>query len=419
MACLNPYSSKVFDYRLGKMVSIQIPCGRCSNCLASFRRGWEFRIRQTAEKQKKGFIYDTLTISDEHMPFMDYSEIKEDGIIYYPGVYFEDGFPRTRTLTSDVVSILEHYDFKLPYFPRSFLSRWIKLGRERYKKATGRRLKLRYAIVLEYGPKWSRPHMHCMFFDISYEDYVKYFAEPWRALFGFTKTKFISSLKDCSKVASYLSKYFTKGDFSSPLVKCGLLPKEWRLLSHGIGIEYLKSSRLSSLASYLALPPRLFELAKNTSVDSEDKVLVENLCNMVDLALTDLSHSDLCSLVDRVSTAYIGSYPLSLPRFYKDKLLSSNFKSCLYVILSHHLRTFSDKHRFKKLSEFVAGRTHKSLEDVECLFENRVLSFAYWTAQFASFQKEQALVQRTRRKVLDRNFYSQPLRNLNFDELCL
>lgn len=424
MACLNPISRQVWDYRQNKMVLVQVPCGHCLNCREAFRKSWSFRIKKTA-CSSDGFIYDTLTLRPSAMPTLDYHEIVEDGALHIPKEYLD--FPREVEPHDEIISIndkclwlLEFYKFKLPYLPRTVVSDWLKKGRDRYnmlhhkaiESGKMERLKLRYAAVLEYGPKYSRPHVHIMLFGISYSDYVRCFAKQWRGLYGFTKTKWVKpgDRKSAGNVAGYLSKYFVKGDYVSPLVESKLLPKEWRLLSHGLGVEYVKNPRLDNIYRYLNMDRKIWKLCVDTSIDSEDKDLIERLSLLMYESLDCLPAGDERKVLDALTVAYDGKYPLALPRYYKNKLLNADKKSVAYVTLSSYLLACNSQRKFAQVCAYFSAKTGRSPAEAQIILYANDLLYHHWFDEFSAFEKEQILAKAKRVQIKEHNHF---IRNYN------
>lgn len=431
MPCTNPIRTKYKDYRLRATVPIDVPCGKCPSCLASFTRGWEFRLKKTAECYK-GFIYDTLTVRPADTPYLDYSEFYEDGCVTIPGDYCPSGVPHSFVPSKDSRRMLDHYDGKLPYLYRSIVSAWVKRCRNRlnnYRVRHGNsRLHLKYAMVLEYGPQWGRPHVHLVMFGIEWWEYVHFFADAWRFEFGFTKTKWVEGNDRASigRVMGYLAKYFSKGSNDVPLLKDGLLPKPWRLLSHGIGEEYLSSPRCN-LYKYLGLPKELWFLAKQTKLETADEKVVQFLFNIYENAFNELSTPDRLKFLDAYNCAYEDGFPLALPRYFRDKLLSDGKTSVLSSVLSSILLRYNSQRRYLELAQFASSLCGASVDEVLDMFKNSRRSYALWLNRFTDFKRRQAKVANDRIATKRRNFFNRSQRmsngelfeNIDFDNYGL
>ena len=280
----------------------EYPCGRCAACLKRAQNQWRVRLSETLYKQE-GFIYDTLTIRDESLCYVDCRDELADN-----------------RLPESARSLLARYDYFVPVFPVHFVRAWLKRGRElwnydhRHDIASGKcsRLKLRYFGCLEYGPKTSRPHMHICVIGVSHADYIKYFAKPWRVDYGFTKTYYIhKDGKSVRNVVKYISKYINKGCFDSPLVLTGNQPKTFRVISHGIGIEYLDNPKMKFFND-----PRCAKL--RVSWDSSGDTDIPD--NIVDLYSSEKSLTLTPRELDFLSLYYDeNGFCYSLPRYYLHK----------------------------------------------------------------------------------------------------
>lgn len=104
-------------------IRLEVPCGKCVECLESRRSMWSIRLAEEAKDHiHTSFI--TLTYSDENIVYGEY-------------------FP---TLVKDDVQ------------------RWLKRLRKRIEPE-----KIRYYLVGEYGTKTMRPHYHVLLFGLNNE----------------------------------------------------------------------------------------------------------------------------------------------------------------------------------------------------------------------------------------------------------
>lgn len=430
MPCLHPVQTVYRDFRLKKVFQLDVPCGKCLCCRNSFRRSWQFRIGKTAESVD-GFIYDTLTISPEKCRYLDYHEICEDGALCIPGEYFDDGLERIRSIPSDVQRELEYYDFRVPFFTKKDVSSWIKHGRERYnsfyrkdiESGKRKRLKIRYVCVSEYGPLHGRIHVHLMMFGIAYEDYVRFFQQYWHFQWGFTKTKWVSNKegrKSASCISRYLAKYFVKGVGAHPFEKFGIVPRAWRLLSHGIGEEYLKSGRISNLGRYLHLDPKIWQLLYDTSFHDCDPKVRRNLVGILELALQELSVSDVLDFTDALMLAYDNAFPLSLPRYYKSKLLNERKQSIAYVVCSSYILEYSRKSECKRIVAYwQVFHPERKIDSLETAFESDSSQYYLWRDEYRAYVRGLAKFKAHNFAKMERNLELRALRALNFDELAI
>lgn len=258
MHCLHPKKKVIVDALTGERKEILIPCHKCINCLHDEQDMWAIRLMESA-KSSKSIIYDTLTLSSYKVRILvDFTKPTKDNKLYGTTERFAlwkvnaikkkfSSFHRYYPRYSrETYEYLKKNSFKVYGFPKKEVQDWLKRGREMYARDKGHRCDVSYFIVLEYGPKTSRPHFHLLMFGINYSDYCHYFGNCWREEFGWTcptyKQFTATSKADFQRMTRYVSKYVNKGDFESPLVKDGLQPKPYRLISKGIGADYLNRS---------------------------------------------------------------------------------------------------------------------------------------------------------------------------------
>lgn len=415
MACLNPRLRRYYDAYSGEPRVSSYPCGKCASCLAALQESFSIRVMETA-KSYTSFVYDTLTFRNSSVEWLDVSDAVSNG-------YVE---PSPETL-----SIVQQYypDWRVPVFPKSVFSRWLKQGRELYnyyhraaiKEGRISRLHLKYLVCCEYGPKSSRCHGHLVMFGISPQDYLRFFAKPWRKNFGFTKTKYINQKvsnkqKDIECIARYVSKYVSKGDFESPLVKDGLQPKPWRQLSHGLGEEFLR--RYAARYSELLTPE---SLEKKESLGVDYSIFYDKLDNQYKVRRVsgrgyvprnckplDLTYEQAAYLTSYFDSA---GYPHPLPRYYRDKLLGVEPNLLKYEV-QNSLLAYAEQRRHKEVSQFAAdsqcrqaclGRTSAEVE--------RLLGRMSPLLAYLFVAKQDGARKRSNHgyKIKLRNFYNRPL----------
>lgn len=139
--CYNPITivnpCKYVSVKYRDRFLLQVPCGKCAECQRAKSREWNFRTYyefiRTFEEDEANFVYfDTLTYSDEHLPFMD-----------------------------EIVSELPH----LPCFRTTDITKFLKRLRINLKrKFCIDRDAFSYFICSEYGSLRGRPHYHLLLF---------------------------------------------------------------------------------------------------------------------------------------------------------------------------------------------------------------------------------------------------------------
>ena len=238
MNCLNPFKRKYKDAITGEVKEVLCPCGHCINCLHAYQDMWAIRLTETAKYYGK-MVYDTLTLNTDAVRcIVDFTLPTSDNTLYGTTERFAHWkidairkhykafhryYPR---YSYETYKILRKNDFRVYDFDKSDVQKWLKRGRIAYFRDKGKNAEFSYFICKEYGPKTSRPHFHVLFFGLDYCDYMKYFGNPWREMFGFTRPVYkeykADTLKDFSCMVRYVSKYCSKGSFCNPSTTRGL-----------------------------------------------------------------------------------------------------------------------------------------------------------------------------------------------------
>lgn len=131
---INPSKYVSLHYR--DRYVMQVPCGKCAQCLTAKSNEWSYRLYQHAlETFKDGFVlFDTLTYDNEHLPHI-----------------------------SDYISVSKEVDF--PCFSSRDLRLFVADLRQRCKRKF--KSNFSYFIASEYGTSehhLHRPHYHALFF---------------------------------------------------------------------------------------------------------------------------------------------------------------------------------------------------------------------------------------------------------------
>ena len=329
---------------LGARHAFECPCGKCIPCLHNQQDSWCIRALETT-KAKPLFVYDTLTFRPSALPMVELCDILDSN----PDI----------TVSEQSAYMLQFYNVspytgqsaRIPYVDRSIIRDWIRRGRENYvNDHGGERPDWKYMVVMEYGPKTSRPHFHLLFWNISQSDYKKYFGLPWYDRYGATKPSYFncsSSPKDRECITRYISKYCSKGVFESPWVKDGILPKPFKCVSQGLGVEYLENSKFDYFRGVL---PMIF---KDMTIDEQFETgrlqRTSHVRNLVDLDIMD-GHDVPQSALDALSVYYDSlGHPHSLPRYYKQKLLNLLHPNVFAYKIQTLLLARADMHTHKAI----------------------------------------------------------------------
>jgi hypothetical protein len=141
--CLSPINI-VRPNGQGNKDRIDVPCGKCMNCLENRRSEWSFRLRQELKGSSSAYFL-TLTYDDLHIPLMYLGDIYRQ---YEMDFKFMKGTEPVPSLYKKDVQ-----DF---------------LKRLRKKHAKVSKIPIRYYAVGEYGTNSSRPHYHLCLFNLDY-----------------------------------------------------------------------------------------------------------------------------------------------------------------------------------------------------------------------------------------------------------
>lgn len=401
-SCLHPRFKRVPDTLNGGYKVFQYGCGHCWNCIHSFRESWRIRLYETMMAQTysslHGFIYDTLTVSNSNLPSFSSFD-------YFTGesVYPLELLDSPKDLEK-VDKIVRHYGERIPFLDKSVVSHWLKRGRDNYNQfykkdiKEGRRPKLRLKFfgALEYGPLWSRPHVHICVFGVNRSDWSRFWGKVWRREMGFTKTKWIdlsssklSNTGHCSRISTYISKYLMKGCFDSPLVKYGIIPSPWRVVSHGIGEELLQYDPLHRF-DWL-LNDVKFHMGNRINYETANK----NSELYQDVIEYCKKFSKLLPIEAQSLKTYVkDGYNFVLPRYYSDKLLCVHSKGLAGATIKASLFQDACNDCFEAILSYASDcrlfpRT--SSEGLRSLLLNDLRSFNFACHRYFAFKKVQDL----------------------------
>lgn len=188
MSCPTPYVREINGYK------VPVPCGRCLACRIDRRNMWTWRL--LAEMSGKDAMFVTLTIDDDHM--------------LYPATVKKASVQRFMKRIRRCIN-----------FP------------------------IKYYFVSEYGDPSNtlRPHYHGIIVGLSCGKPltadvgdIPLVRENWP--FGFVKCE-----PACKTNIRYVLKYLDKMQDDKSYKKLGLEPP-FRLMSKGIGAEWIKSAKL-------------------------------------------------------------------------------------------------------------------------------------------------------------------------------
>lgn len=399
-SCLYPRKKQVEDRVNGGVKTIVYPCGKCWNCIQSFRDSWRIRLYETMcasfSSKLGGFIYDTLTVCNDSLPYLVYECNVDSGEVNasLPCFDFKD--------MGRCAEIVDHYGGRVPFLDKHTVQAWFKNGREKYNYfyrkdiAAGRRSRcpIRIFGALEYGPKWGRPHVHLCAFGVSRSDYQRFWGKPWRKSMGFNKCKWIdrnttykgrtfTTTEHASRISQYISKYLLKGSHEIDLVKYGLVPSAWRIVSHGIGVEYLDNSRFEPFKDWR------FQLACHSSADNK---LVPGFPEAVAREYLDTIRYLGERYMENLKTYLQNGYKFPLPRYYLMRLLGGFRKSIPYDTILAIISEDACQRYYQKVVQY-ASDCHfcpgRSLAEVSEYLDKHPRTFNMVLYRYFLFEKNQ------------------------------
>lgn len=266
--CLNPRTIRI-DRGFG-IESIQVPCGKCLECLVHYQNGWTVRMVEELRKYGKG-CFITLTYRNSAIPkIID----TETGEVNYS-------------------------------VSKVHLQKWLKRFRVNYERTYGYRPDFKYFATSEYGPRTCRPHYHLLVFGLCRCDLLAALSD-WSRHYGFTKCRNVIPSaryrgKDFLHTAAYVAKYCSKGVFECPKVTAGKVDKTFHLISKGVGLSYVERMKSYHLGTEL-FRKRLLSIQPFKYSD----------------VYLDYVSSHMRVLLDPEQTR---SY--SMPKYYKEKIYGS------------------------------------------------------------------------------------------------
>lgn len=238
--------------------TIEVPCGKCPECLARRQNDWKLRLMEESSNYSHLYFF-TLTYAPEHLP-----------------------------ITDEGLSTACKRDVQL----------WIKKFRMSFERCKGIKLSdyLKYFICAEYGPNGThRPHYHGLFMTDLDEFAISPLFDDWRTNKGFVQVDSVPIVPDERQaVANYVSKYCCKGEFASRKedIESGKIENAWSCMSKGIGKSYVENH----LNKRYHRPFRC-----------EDETLREHLDVMLDRMSVSFSTPK-------------GTFAYVMPRYYRERL---------------------------------------------------------------------------------------------------
>lgn len=326
------------------------PCGHCIECLRQKQNATAFLISREAD-ESGSLIFLTWTYAPEHLPFAHTEQVYDvdsgqlieqldpvqvcdatysfgaryDKVITFdtvPDNHRSSAFRRYRRqlldredlIRQDYLTLygrrainphlLRDYEtdqvricgYVCPTLRTSDVQLVIKLFRTRCARKGINLDGFKYFVCGEYGTKSGRPHYHLAVHGIS-RDLAIDLCALWEGRFGSTYLDPVN-FDGRSRVADYIGKYMTKGEFDCPFVKEKLCFKSRRQSSQSYGTD-----NLSAIRSYVLG----YDVFGKYDV-SDPKTYPSNI-------------SDVVSLVLSRNSIQLNGIRYSIPRIIKRKIL--------------------------------------------------------------------------------------------------
>ena len=295
--CLSPLTirnpTRAISLNGGQPLQLQVPCGKCADCVRSKRKEWYFRTYYEVQNtfNKGGYVYfDTLTYDDEHLPKI--SRYVDTSL--YPVKDF---------------SCFSHDDF------RAFLKRL----RRRIKYHYNHNNAFKYFLTSEYGTDdrfTHRPHYHIMFFiivDIDPLEFSRLVAETW--IYGRTDGLPYQSVKYVSNhIYGRNVGYGTNRSFNAVSLACQYVSK---YITKNSRFRDKLDKRIAVLRSFNIPDDELRSIIRNVDMfHRQSQGFGLSYLHSLDERIIDLLGEDLVCIIDKDKTIDI----MPIPMYYKRHL---------------------------------------------------------------------------------------------------
>lgn len=251
--CLNPQCRKIRT-TTGTYKMLHYNCGYCIECVKALQRDWSTRISAECRNWPTR-LFVTLKLSQERVPHADVILTQEEldylGKRYaclplaYHYRYINDPNYDYGRISSAIPLGNDLYLMDSLTFDKDALQRFYK----RVRKALGA-YRLKYFVGAEYGPKTLRPHYHGIFMsDAPVEVLSSIIYNEWSKVACYDdrlarRCIDIQPVRNSDAAAKYVSKYCVKpAEFEHPLVVLRKIPKPFRMMSKGLGIDVANELR--------------------------------------------------------------------------------------------------------------------------------------------------------------------------------
>lgn len=194
---------------------IEVPCGKCYECVMKKRFQWCFRLSQELIKSKKHCFFVTLTYDNDHLPHKQVLEY---------------------------VDKQNHCHFvRIPCFDRVHIRNFVRAMRDKFRYECKKKglnssdfTSFKYFATSEYGYKSLRPHYHVLFFDMPFD--LDEFRQILSNFWNFGK---VFTLSANENMIWYTCKYILKQDWITVPGLHKSSDRNFMLCSKSIGLCFL------------------------------------------------------------------------------------------------------------------------------------------------------------------------------------
>lgn len=235
LMCVSPFTVVIESRSSGFKRSINVPCGKCIECVKRRQNDWKLRITKECESWSHVYFF-TLTYRDSMLPCNLCYEDVYDEVLFHGRKPMCELQQKISYPGSSIYSTVDFDDVR----------RWLKRFRTNYEREHGSKWNVKYFICSEYGPNprgTKRPHYHGIFMtDLEYNDLLPMFNE-WSEVYG--RIQFDEcgiSREEKSSVANYVSKYCSKGCFESRSedINAKRIKRAYSCMSKSIGLKWIE-----------------------------------------------------------------------------------------------------------------------------------------------------------------------------------
>lgn len=232
--CFNPRTIALTRpiQRTGEMLThVNVPCGKCGNCIIRRRMEWCFRMEQEMKDSKTAYFV-TLTYDPENVVWDKYGNM----VLVKTSLDSKRFFRQRKGLSIVPDKYLRKMKMKEHGWRDDSAQGYIKrlrIAQERCKEVVWESFynmwlpndKMKYYLVGEYGEQFGRPHLHMIIFNGT----RKLIDECW----GFGDVQ----VKKCTvETIAYCTKYMDKWKDKKQDWK---KPREFNIQSEGLGKKFV------------------------------------------------------------------------------------------------------------------------------------------------------------------------------------